>query len=29
MKAMTCRQLPGIKWYRQAEKDFAELPEVS
>jgi hypothetical protein len=29
MKAMTCRQLSGMKWYRRARKDFAELPEVS
>lgn len=29
MKARWRRPISGMKWYRQAKKDFAELPEVS
>lgn len=29
MKARWRRPVSGMKWYRQAKKDFAALPEVS
>lgn len=29
MKGWWRRPISGMKWYRQAKKDFAELPEVS
>ena len=27
MKSRWCRPVSGMRWYRQAKKDFAELPE--